>query len=101
MSAVVLTLIAPTALKEELVAAMLAHPPTAESGFIAREVEGYGHNIDFDSVVEQVRGHTLVVEIVVALPDTEARGLLDALAEELPARGIVWRILPVSAGGTL
>lgn len=101
MNAVVLTLIAPTALKEELVAAMLAHPPTAEAGFIAREVEGYGHNIDFDSVVEQVRGHTLVVEIVVALPDAEARGLLDALGEELPGRGIVWRILTVSAAGTL
>lgn len=100
MSVMVLTLIVPTALKEELVAAMLAHPPTADAGFVAREVEGYGHNVDFDSVVEQVRGHTLAVEIVVALPEAEARGLLDALADELPGRGVVWRMIAAS-GGTL
>ncbi|MCG6207272.1 DUF3240 family protein [Rhodopseudomonas sp. HC1] len=99
MSAVVLTLIAPAVLKDEVVAAMLAHPPTADAGFIAREVEGYGHNADFDSVVEQVRGHTLAVEIVVALPEPEARGLLGVLGEELPGRGIVWRMIAVSAAG--
>ncbi|RJF77146.1 DUF3240 family protein [Rhodopseudomonas palustris] len=98
MSSVVLTLIAPSELKEGLVAAMLAYPPTAAAGFIAREVEGYGHNVDFDSILEQVRGHTLAVEIVVALSEAEARGLLDALADELPGRGIAWRMIAASGG---
>lgn len=100
MSTVVLTLIAPAVLKEELVAAMLAHPPTAAAGFVAREVEGYGHNVDFDSVVEQVRGHTLAIEIIVALPEEEARGLLGLLGAELHGRGIVWRLI-ASRGGEL
>ncbi|MBI5129922.1 MAG: DUF3240 family protein [Rhodopseudomonas palustris] len=101
MSVVVLTLIAPMALKEDLVAAMLAHEPTAQAGFVARAVEGHGRNVDFDSVVEQVRGYTLAVEIVLTVAEIDARGLLDALGDEFTGRGVSWRIMPTTAAGTL
>ncbi|ABE41404.1 DUF3240 family protein [Rhodopseudomonas palustris] len=101
MSLVVLTLIAPTAVKEELVAAMLAHPQTAQAGFIAREIEGYGNSADCDSVVEQVRGHALAVEIALTVSEADARSLLAALGEEFSRSGVIWRMMAATASGTL
>uniref|UniRef100_E6VD44 DUF3240 domain-containing protein n=1 Tax=Rhodopseudomonas palustris (strain DX-1) TaxID=652103 RepID=E6VD44_RHOPX len=101
MSAMVLTLLVPVALKEEVIAAMLAHEPTARTGFTAREVEGYGRDVDYDSIVEQVRGHTLSVEIVVTAEAAELRALLDALGDELAGRGVRWRIVAATAAGAL
>lgn len=101
MSAMVLTLLVPVTLKDDVIAAMLAHEPTARVGFTAREVEGYGRDVDYDSVVEQVRGHTLLVEIVVTA-DTEAlRGLLDAVGDEFNGRGVRWRMVAATADGLL
>ncbi|UYO53478.1 DUF3240 family protein [Rhodopseudomonas palustris] len=101
MSAMVLTLLVPVALKDDVIAAMLSHEPTARAGFTAREVEGYGRDVDYDSVVEQVRGHTLSVEIVVTADDAELRGLLDTIGDEFGGRGLRWRIVPAPAVGTL
>jgi hypothetical protein len=101
MSLVQLTLIAPMAMRDDLVAAMLAHEPTAQAGFLARQVDGYGSHADYDSVVEQVHGHTLAIEIVLTAEEACARGLLDALGEEFAGRGVVWRMAAVPAAGVL
>lgn len=101
MSVMVLTLLVPVTLKDEVIAGMLSHGPTARAGFTAREVEGYGRDVDYDSVVEQVRGHTLSVEIVVTAEDAELRGLLDAIGDEFAGRGLRWRIVAAPAVGTL
>ncbi|OPF96061.1 hypothetical protein I8G32_04625 [Rhodopseudomonas palustris] len=101
MSVMVLTLLVPVTLKDDVIAAMLSHGPTARAGFTAREVEGYGRDVDYDSVVEQVRGHTLSVEIVVTAEDAELRGLLDAIGDEFAGRGLRWRIVAAPAVGTL
>lgn len=98
MSAMVLTLLVPVALKDEVIAAMLAHEPTARVGFTAREVEGYGRDVDYDSVVEQVRGHTLSVEIVVTAEAAELRALLDTLGDEFGGRGVRWRMVAATDG---
>ncbi|WP_322515678.1 DUF3240 family protein [Rhodopseudomonas palustris] len=101
MSPQVLTLIAPAALKEHLVAALLAHGPTAQAGFVAREIEGYGDGVTYDSTIERVRGHALAVEIVVTAPDADIRGLLDVLRTEMAGRGVTWRLSAATAAGTL
>ncbi|MGP9812456.1 DUF3240 family protein [Rhodopseudomonas sp. NSM] len=101
MNRVVLTLIAPAALKEHLIAVMLAHAPTAQAGLVAREVEGYGDGVEYDSSIERVRGHALAVEIVVAGPDEDIRSLLDLLGAEMARRGVTWRIVATTAAGIL
>jgi hypothetical protein len=101
MSAMVLTLLASAAWKEDIVAAMLSHPSTAQAGFTTRDVEGHGEAADYGSAVEQVRGHALSVEIVVTGSEPDLRALLDALAAEFPGRGVSWRITPATATGTL
>ncbi|ABD08980.1 conserved hypothetical protein [Rhodopseudomonas palustris HaA2] len=101
MSLVMLTLVAPMALKEDLVAAMLAHGPTAQAGFVAREVEGCGDRVAYDSSIERVRGHRLAVEIVVTAPEHDIRSLLDALRAGMAGRDVTWRIAAVTAAGTL
>jgi hypothetical protein len=101
MSVALLTLVASAAWKEDLVAAMLSHPPTARVGFTTRDVEGHGQFANYVSAVEQVRGHTLSVEIIVTAPESELRALLDTLGGEFAGRGVSWRIVSVAAAGTL
>lgn len=98
MSAMVLTLLVPVTLKDEVIVALLAHEPTARAGFTAREVEGYGRDAAYDSVVEQVRGHTLSVEIVVTAEAEALRGLIGVLGDRLAGRGVRWRMVAATAG---
>jgi hypothetical protein len=101
MSRAVLTLTSAAVWKEDIIAAMLSHPPTAQAGFTTRDVEGHGQAAAYDSSVEQVRGHALAVEIVVVAAEADLRELLGALAPEFAGRGISWRIAAVAASGRL
>jgi hypothetical protein len=101
MSIVVLTLLAPAALKEEIVDLLLGHEPTAQAGFVTREVHGHGISADYYSVVEQIRGFSRQVEITLTAPEPDVRSLLAILSAELPARGINYRMIPVAATGTI
>ena len=101
MSTVVLTLLAPAALEEEIVDLLLGHEPTAQAGFVTREVHGHGISADYYSVVEQIRGFSRQVEITLTAPETDVRSLLAILGAELPARGINYRIVTAADIGTI
>jgi hypothetical protein len=101
MSIVVLTLLAPAALMEEIVDLMLEHEPTAKAGFVTREAHGHGLAADYYSVVEQIRGFSRQVEITVTIPETDVFSLLAILGGELPGRGIKYRTVAVKESGTI
>jgi hypothetical protein len=101
MSIVVLTLLAPAALQEEIVDRLLDHEPTAQAGFVTREVQGHGLSADFDSVVEQIRGFSRQIEITLTAPEPDVRSLLAILGGELSSRGINYRIVQVAEAGTI
>jgi hypothetical protein len=101
MSTVVLTLLAPAALAEEIADRLLDHEPTARAGFVTREVQGHGVSADYTSVVEQIRGFSRQVEITLTADDAAVRELLGILQSELPGRGIGYRIVPVTERGTI
>jgi hypothetical protein len=101
MSTVVLTLLAPAALKEEIVDLLLGHEPTAQAGFVTREVHGHGVSADYYSVVEQIRGFSRQVEMTLTAPESDVRSLLDILGGELSGRGITYRIVAVAMTGTI
>ncbi|WP_022723170.1 DUF3240 family protein [Rhodopseudomonas sp. B29] len=101
MTDAVLTLIAPAALKEDIAGALLAQPVIARRGFTIHHVEGHGDAIDYDRVIEQVRGYTSVVEIVATAPEPVLHEVLEAIGSEFAGRGIRWRIVAVEAWGTI
>jgi hypothetical protein len=101
MSTVVLTLLAPAALQDEIVDRLLGHEPIAQAGFVTREVQGHGLSADYYSVVEQIRGFSRQVEITVTAGDSEVRSLLALLGGDLSGRGISFRIVPVVESGTM
>lgn len=101
MTDAVLTLIAPAALKDDIASALLALPVIARGGFTIHHVEGHGAAIDYDRVVEQVRGYTSVVEIVASAPEADLHAALEAIGSEFAGRGIRWRIVAVEARGSI
>jgi hypothetical protein len=101
MTMVVLTLLAPAALQEEIADRLLDHEPTARAGFVTREVQGHGLSADYTSVVEQIRGFSRQVEITVTAPEPDVRSLLAVLGGDLSGRGIGYRIVPVVESGTI
>jgi hypothetical protein len=101
MSTVVLTLLAPAALQDEIADRLLDHEPTARAGFVTREVQGHGLSAAYTSVVEQIRGFSRQVEITLTADDAAIRDLLGILQRELPGRGIGYRIVPVVESGTI
>jgi hypothetical protein len=101
MTAAALVLLIPVALEEEVVDRMLDHDSVAHAGFITRDVRFHGDSAAYQSVIEQVRGYTRVVEITVTLPEPDIRSLLALLSDALPGRDITYRIVPIAEAGTL
>lgn len=98
---VVLSVFAPKEVAERLTDLLLGHEPTAAAGFTSGEVQGYGAATVFRSVAEQIRGRTRLVEITVVGTEPDVGDLLARLAEELPGRGITYRICALASAGTL
>ncbi|NVO17385.1 MAG: DUF3240 family protein [Rhodoplanes sp.] len=101
MTLAALVLLIPAALEEEVVDRMLDHDSVARAGFITRDVRFHGDAAAYQSVIEQVRGYTRVVEITVTLPEPDLRRLLASVSEALPGRGISYRIVPIAEASTL
>lgn len=91
----------PAALEEAVIDVMLDHEEAARAGFVSRDVRFHGDAAIYHSVIEQIRGHTRVVEITVTLPEPTIRELLDKLAAELPGRGLTWKIAPIVETGAI
>ena len=91
MTSVLLTLIAPSALEEQLSGVLFAHEPTACAGFSVRDVRYHGNAIVYFDVAEQIRGYVRMIEITIALQENEVGSLLQIIAAELPNSGISYR----------
>jgi len=83
-----LTLIAPTALEEQLSGLLLAHEPTARVGFGIRDVRYHGDAVVYRDVAEQIRGYVRMIEITIPLRESEVGSLLLSIAAELPNSGV-------------
>ena len=97
MSLVLLTLIAPAALEEQLTGVLLAHEPTARAGFGVRDVRYHGNAQVYRDLTEQIKGYARMVEISVPLQDNECIDLVRNIAAELPNLGVKYRTSPLSA----
>lgn len=100
MSLVQLTLVAPRQLEEALVEGLLAHPELT-TGFTLARAEGHGTRAGILSVQEEVRGRADRCEVQVVLEADLAQRLVDSLKAALPARDVIYWILPVTGMGRL
>lgn len=101
MSPMSLVLQVPAALEETVIDVVLEEEAAARAGFVSRDVRFHGDAAIYNTVIEQIRGHTRVVEITLTLNETAIRSLLARLAAELPGRGLAWRIVPIVEAGTI
>jgi len=96
MSTVALTLLARSALRDEIVDRLLSHEATARAGFVTRDVQGHGLSVEYHSVSEQIRGFCRQIEITVTAEETDIQSLLESLAIDFAGRGISYQLLSVS-----
>jgi hypothetical protein len=93
MTPVLLTLVAPAVLEEQLVAQLLGHEPTAAVGFDIRDIRRHGDTVAYHDIAEQIQGYARMIEIDIALPENEVEDLLRRLASELPNLGIKYSLV--------
>jgi hypothetical protein len=98
---VTLTLLVPAALEEEVEGIMIEHEPIAAAGFTVRDVRYHGDDATFRNIVEQIRGHTRMIEVTATLPQPNAASLLALIGEALPGRGITFRTNPAGEIGRI
>ncbi|MCL4779433.1 MAG: DUF3240 family protein [Gammaproteobacteria bacterium] len=100
MSLVQLTLVAPRRLEDALVEGLLANPEWT-TGFTMAWAEGHGTRGEVLSVQEEVRGRADRCVVQVVIEAQLAQQLIDKLKAALPAREVIYWILPVTAMGRL
>ena len=95
-----LTLVAPRALEEDLVALLLDMQPPLP-GFTTAHVAGHGEGFDRARIVERVQGRIDRVLLWLVLPAETVDRVLSRLCEALPQSEVVWWIEPVEKMGRL
>ncbi|TCS70016.1 uncharacterized protein DUF3240 [Sulfuritortus calidifontis] len=100
MNLVLLTLVAPRALEEELLEQLLIHPEWA-SGFTLSQVEGHSQRGASLSIQEQVRGRAGRVALQIVLEAEQAERLLGHLKARFPKPDVAYWLTPVSDFGRL
>lgn len=95
-----LTLVAPRALEEDLVALLLEMQP-ALPGFTTAHVAGHGEGFERARVVERVQGRIDRVLLWLVLPAETVDRVLSRLREALPQSEVVWWVEPVETMGRL
>lgn len=95
-----LTLVAPRALEEELVAILLEMQPTLP-GFTTAHVAGHGEGFARARVTERVQGRIERVLLWLVLPAETVDRVLSRLREALPHGEVVWWVEPVETMGRL
>jgi len=95
-----LTLVAPRALEEDLVAALLEMHP-ALPGFTTAQVAGHGEGFEQARVAERVQGRIDRVLLWLVLPAETVDRVLSRLRAALPQSEGVWWVEPVETMGRL
>lgn len=97
---VLLTLIAPRAIEDALLDALLAHQPPL-GGFSTTRIDGHAEDFSRATVREQVRGRVERSQFLLVLPATAVRPLLEALGRQFAGAGLHWWTTPVLDHGRL
>ncbi|WP_430390253.1 DUF3240 family protein [Dyella sp. 20L07] len=95
-----LTLVAPHALEETLVAMLLDMQPSL-SGFTTTHVAGHGESFTNASTSERVRGRIDRVLLWLVLPEDSVDRVVSHLNALLPKSDVVWWVEPVERMGRL
>ncbi len=95
-----LTLICHKSLEERIVDQLLEHPEWV-GGFSVGQVEGHSQKEKLPTVLEQVRGRSLRVEIRCVMKTEDARALLTHLKSVEPNPDVAYWITPVTEFGRL
>ncbi|WP_201316358.1 DUF3240 family protein [Dyella sp. EPa41] len=95
-----LTLVAPRALEEDLVALLLEMQPGLP-GFTTAHVAGHGEGFERARIAERVQGRIERVLLWLVLPAETVDRVLSRLCEALPQSEVVWWIEPVETMGRL
>lgn len=95
-----LTLVCHRSLEERLVDHLLEHPEWV-SGFSLLHIEGASRKERLPSVIEQVRGRSQRVQIVMVMNRDDADALIAHLKAHEPNPEIAWWISPVDGFGRL
>lgn len=90
----------PVAAEDDLVDWLLARPD-AEQGFSTWRIGGRGRHVALLTAADQLRGYGQFGRAEIVTDADEARGLLEALHEALPGRGLVYWCLPVTTFGRI
>lgn len=100
MSDILLTLIVPVGIAQEVEDVLLAHPEHVR-GFIAGAVDGHGASVRLAGAAELVSGHTPRQQIQAVLAPADARAVLERLRADFPQAGVVYWLSPVLELGRL
>ncbi|MBY0454814.1 MAG: DUF3240 family protein [Burkholderiaceae bacterium] len=95
-----LTLAAPSALEEELLDTLLAHPEIAP-GFTVVHGQGIGTHVELSSAMERVQGRAGRVMVQVALAQSHLPALITTLKTTLPSPQVAYWVVPLLAFGRL
>lgn len=99
-SPVLLTLVVPATL-EENVADLLLEAPELAAGFTSSTASGHGAGLRFEAASERVRGRGRRVRFELALDCAAADALLARLRESLASANLYYWICPMLDCGTL
>lgn len=91
----------PAALEEAIEGLLLENDAAAAAGFVSRDVRFHGDAAAYQTIIEQVRGYTRMVEITIGLPEVEIRALLASLRETFPGRGLTFHVVPIVEAGPI
>ncbi len=98
MNLVLLTIVAPARLKDELLELLLKHPELA-SGFTVSQAEGHGADLAFRTVTDQVRGREDRIRTECVMEDVDIPALREIIKQGLPCSNIVCWAVPVMEFG--
>lgn len=100
MADVLLTLIMPSDIAQEIEDLLLAHPFRTH-GFTASDVEGHGASLRLVTAGELVSGHAPRRQIQTAGPESDMNALLALIKQAMPHARIFFWLQPLVAMGRL
>ncbi len=94
MNLVLLTIVAPARLKDELLELLLNHPQWV-TGFTVSPAEGHGADLAFRTLTDQVRGREDRIRIECVVETANVPALQGLIKRDLPNCNVVCWVIPV------
>ena len=98
MNLVLLTIVAPAGLKDELLELLLKHPDRVP-GFTISPAEGHGADLAFRTITDQVRGREDRIRTECVINSGDIPALREIINQGLPGSNIVCWAVPVMEFG--